>query len=389
MDSDLAALPLDAELPAYEVQAEHVFAGHVEGRKVVLGLINRTHPRFMHAERTWQPLDVSPVTIQQSAFTLDDAKLIVARQHDYANWDALRRHVMAVHTLGTPEYRYERAVEAVINGDEVALADLLDKDPALISARSTRITCHDPAVHAATLLHYLGANGVESYRQRSPANAVAIAHLLLSAGADPNAPAHMYGGECCLLSMLVSSSPPAEAGVQVPLVHALVDGGANVEGAGATAWTSPLLTALQFGFWDAATALASHGALVDTVAKAAGLGRLEQARALFGNASDLTRHQALALAVLNGKHDVVVWLLEQGEDPNRLNPAGFHAHQTPLHGAALAGDLAMVQLLVSHGARQDIKDTIYDGTPLGWARHRGQQATSAYLQALQDGDADY
>ena len=32
-----------------------------------------------------------------------------------------------------------------------------------------------PPVHRATLLHYVGANGVEAYRQKTPPNATEIA----------------------------------------------------------------------------------------------------------------------------------------------------------------------------------------------------------------------
>ena len=57
-------------------------------------------------------------------------------------------------------------------------------------------------MYAATLLHYVGANGVEGYRQQSPPNAVAIARLLLDAGAEVDAFAGMYGGP-----------PPIDAGL--------------------------------------------------------------------------------------------------------------------------------------------------------------------------------
>ena len=33
------------------------------------------------------------------------------------------------------------------------------------------------AAHRATLLHYIGANGVEGYRQKTPKNAVKVAEL--------------------------------------------------------------------------------------------------------------------------------------------------------------------------------------------------------------------
>src|SRR5512134_1794628 len=47
--------------------------------------------------------------------------------------------------------------------------------------------------HRATLLHYLAANGVETYRQRVPRNASSLASLLTQRGADPHATATMYG----------------------------------------------------------------------------------------------------------------------------------------------------------------------------------------------------
>src|SRR5207248_5944975 len=156
--------------------------------------------------------------------------------------------------------RFETAVEAVIAGDLRSLESLLDADPALVRARSTRVTPFDPPRHRATLLHYLAANGVEGYRQVSPPNAVDAARLLLERGADVDALADMYGGRCTTMSMLVSSTPPARAGVQVPLVHTLIDFGAAVNGCGSGAWTSPLMTALVFGFADAADALVRRGA---------------------------------------------------------------------------------------------------------------------------------
>jgi ankyrin repeat protein len=74
-------------------------------------------------------------------------------------------------------------------------------------------------------------------------------------------------------------------------------------------------------------------------------------------------------------------LLDAGEDPNRYNPDGNHSHSTPLHQAALAGHEAVVRLLVERGARLDIKDRIYDSTPLGWAIHGKQHEIERYLRA--------
>ena len=277
---------------------------------------------------------------------------------------------------------FERAVEAVIDGDAATLAMLLRAHPGLVRARSTRVTQGDPPVHGATLLHYLAANGVEDERQRSPINAPGIAKLLLEAGADPNALCSAYGSRCTTMALLVSSTPPANAGVQIPLVHVLIDHGAAVTPQGAGPWTSPLITALVFGVTDAARALVERGAPVDTLAAAAGLGRLQQVREMMASAGADDRHRALALAAQLGYGEIVSLLIDAGEDPNRFNPPGAHAHSTPLHQAICAGHLDVVTLLIEKGARPDIEDKIHRATPLAWAEYCRQPAIVEYLVNL-------
>lgn len=281
----------------------------------------------------------------------------------------------------SPAARFETAVDAVVDGDLTTLSALLRDDPDLVRARSTLVTDGDPPVHGATLLHYLAANGVEGYRQRSPANAVAVAKLLLDAGADPNALCRAYGGQCTTMALLVSSTPPAEAGVQVPLVETLIDYGASVAPAGEGNWTSPVETALVFGKHEAAQALVRRGAPIQSLAAAAGLGRVADVKRMLPSAEERDRHRALALAAQCGQAEVVGVLLDAGEDPNRFNPPGTHAHTPPIHQAVAAGHLNVVKLLVDRGARLDIKDTIHHGTPLGWAEYCGQPAIADYLKA--------
>ena len=78
-----------------------------------------------------------------------------------------------------------------------------------------------------------------------------------------------YGGQCTTLALLVSSTPPAEAGVQVPLVETLIDYGASLTPAGEGNWTSPIETALVFGKHDAAAG-AGAARRADRVARGGG-----------------------------------------------------------------------------------------------------------------------
>jgi len=64
---------------------------------------------------------------------------------------------------------------------------MLPDHPELIRARW-------PRPHHATLLLYIGTNGVEDERQKYPPNAVEMLKLLLAAGAEVDAEADLYGG---------------------------------------------------------------------------------------------------------------------------------------------------------------------------------------------------
>lgn len=275
---------------------------------------------------------------------------------------------------------FELAADAVVAGDVTTLRSLLQKEPRLIHARSRR-------EHHATLLHYVAANGVEDERQRTPRNAVEVANVLLESGADVDALADMYGQRCTTMSMLVSSTSPAEAGLQGALVETLLDHGAAFEAPGAEL-KSALITALAFGFLDTARTLVRRGAPQHGLAEAAGLGQFEDALRLLPAASPSARHIALALSAQHGHLAVVRLLLDAGEAPSRYNPDGFHRHSTPLHQAVWADHFEVVRLLVARGARLDLRDTIHDGTAYDWAVYGGKSEIAEYLarrQAAGDG----
>ncbi len=378
---DFKPLPFHSALEQYRKQAEELLEAHGSGDPAAIRIIHQKHPRFLDSKIRWLPRNLADSEIENAAFDLADAQLTIARGYDFQSWEALTAFVEEVAREGSPVFEFEAAVEAVISGDAAILDSLLRKNAGLVRARSARVTHFDPPVHRATLLHYVAANGVEGYRQRTPKNSVEIAECLLKAGAEVDALADMYGGECTTMSLLVSSCHPADAGVQAALVDTLVDFGAAVEPRGSGTWTSPLMTALAFGYRDPAEALVRRGARVDNLLAAAGLGRLADAAGMLAAADLETRHRALALAAQHGHVEIVRLLLDAGEDPNRYNPNGNHSHSTPLHQAVLAGHEAVVRFLIERGARLDIKDTIYQGTPLDWAIYGRQWGIENCLRA--------
>ena len=262
--------------------------------------------------------------------------------------------------------QFETAVDAVTRGDIETLTFLLRADPDLVRARSSR-------EHHATLLHYAGANGVENERQRTPANIVDVAKLLLDAGADIRSMADMYGGSDTF-GLVATSIHPILAGVQEPLMEFLLRRGATFDG-------RTINACLANGRGKTAAWLAARlGDDALDLEAAAGVGRLDLVRKRFGQSTDAQKLGGLAWACEYGHTGVAVFLVEYGVPIDaRLPPHG----ETGLHWAAYEGHLDTVNALLSRAAPLDVKDAAFDGTPLDWALHGGHDDVVAALRRHQ------
>jgi ketosteroid isomerase-like protein len=87
--------------------------------------------------------------------------------------------------------------------------------------------------------------------------------------------------------------------------------------------------------------------------------------------------EQLVRAAEQNSYDAVALLIELGFDVNA------QSRTAPLHEAAMRGNVAVIQLLLDHGADPNIRDTGYDATPAGWAEHHGQHEAQRMLEALE------
>lgn len=201
---------------------------------------------------------------------------------------------------------------------------------------------------------------------QSPSNAVAIARLLLELGAEPDALCDTYGGGRgqTTLYLLVSSAPPAAAGVQAALVEELCRAGARVEGLDDDGW--PLWTAITFGYTKAAEALVHRGARVDNIVFAAALGDLKEVERYFDSSGQL-RPALLGIPKRFGPN-------APAADPDRM--IDYALIQAAAHNRR-----KVVEFLLTKRPDLEFREPFFDATARGVARYFGNDAIVALFDA--------
>ena len=160
-----------------------------------------------------------------------------------------------------------------------------------------------------------------------------------------------------------------ECDVQIELIDVLVDAGASLDGrreyqghCGAHCDS-----AIFNGNFAAAEHLLERGAPL-TLSAALCLGRWADVERLAGTATLAEKQDAFVLAALNGKAEALGRMLALGVDPTTVSTQNY-SHATALHHAVCSGSIDAVKVLVEAGADLTKRDTVYGGTPLGWAGH--------------------
>lgn len=271
--------------------------------------------------------------------------------------------------------KFHPAVVAIKSGDLNKLKSLIDADPTLATARSSR--------SHPTLLQCLVLDGNDL------PNKIEMGQALIDAGAEINGPL----GACASIDNVESAGQ-------------LLDAGAEINGV--DGW-SPLEEALYWGNHGMIDMLLERGASVHNLRTAAGLGRLDLIENYFNSdgslkpeagqidwpfrdphrtiqpsATELADRQnivnnAFVYACAHNRMDAAKLLLEKGAEIDAI-PPGFDFAGTALHYAALHGHREMVDFLLERGASPDIRDKKVNNTPASWAEYGGYKDLGDYLE---------
>lgn len=418
--------PIEPDLKYYDDRAHGLLEVLVDGAPSTLEQVRAWHPSF--ADSPDDAIRSAPI---QGTFTIDDARLVYAREHGFVSWERFAQHLGRVRA-GEVTEPFMQILEAGKSGDWKRVNALLRSHPELVRARGTNgntllnLACSMLACPAADV-----RNG--DLAARLGGDRLAPVRLLVAAGAEPNqgndrgwTPLHQagYRNDPEIVALLLSAGARADL---------------EAHGSGGT----PLAVALFWGHREASERLAEVGVLPRNLRVTAGLGRPQLVRDCFtadghltveacanrgfyrphsgfpkwrqsdnsqevldealvwasksnrvevmpflvergaNVAADPYRGTPLLWAAANGRGAAARWLLDHGADVNQRATFGGEQHGqgvTALHLAAQNGNLAMVKLLLKRGGDPNVEDELYRSSPAGWAEHSGFAEVAAYFR---------
>lgn len=260
---------------------------------------------------------------------------------------------------------FQRAVSAIDAGDAAALERLLAAHPELVRERlddpgpwlrDTVGNALDRFFARPYLLWFVAEDPVR--KGSLPANIATVTQIIID-GAKRERVSSLQEQLDYALRLVAWSWIARECDVQIALIDVLVAAGANPAG-----FPNDALVNHNFA---AAAHLVERGAPL-TLAAALSLERYDDARRLLPGASPRQKQFAFILTALNGRAEGVRIMIDAGIDIHAVSP-DLYSHAPALHHAVWSGSLEAVKALVAAGGDLRRRDTVHDGTPLGWAEY--------------------
>lgn len=385
-------------------------------------------PAALEQIREWHPRfsDWTDDAIRQAPFTVEDARLVYAREHGFETWAELvsRVNLLASNpSLATGE-PFLAAFAALKSGDVDQFEALLGRSPNLTNERGTNgNTLLNLAISLASAPGWKGGTraiealldagcdvnegndrGWTPLHAAAYANQTAIASLLIARGAALDAEAHGAGGTPLVAALFWGHREVADLlgkhsvapgnlrtaaglGIQELVEDCFrTDGTLTPEACAARGFYRP-----HSGFPDWQPSPDPQEVLDEALVWACKsnrvnvLERLMKAGARLG--ADPYRGTPLIWAAACNRTEAVRWLLDHGADIDQKATFGGLQHGqgiTALHLAAQYGHMPVVKMLVERGANRSIRDDLYQATAEDGAGHFGQTAVRDYLRRSGD-----
>ena len=259
--------------------------------------------------------------------------------------------------LDIPDRQFREAVASIDSGNVTALEQLLGAYPRLV--HEPLDTPEEGYFKHPYLLWFVADNPIR--HNKLPSNIAAVTKVILDVMKHEGV--KNFGEQIDYTLMLVATgSVPRDCGVQIELVDLLLDAGASLP--------DSVHGAIAHNNLEVAEHLLKKGSKL-TLTAAVCLNRRGEIEHLTREATQDDLQVALVAAAFFGNSGMLSYLLEKGADPNIFinNGSGFHSHATALHQAVYSGKMESVKMLVNAGARFDLTDKVYGGTPIDWADH--------------------
>lgn len=354
----------------YHRLAKFLLNAHESGLGWAVHRLRKHLPRFA---------DAIDVQILESNISLEETQLVIAQERDFSSWAELieRAIILGSDPTQSADETLCTAFEAVRKGDADTLDALITHDRFIVNAM---IKAPGISEDYTTLLEYAASVEIIPRDAR-----FRMMRTLIEAGARMEKAFWTDNLEAADLFIEAGALRLDDAPAFWQMKSVMLHGNSGAVDYWIECGISPI------GFWMAAGAggfdlLKSYFNADGSLTREAkfdrpNLGEIgwfeEKSRS---DESQEILEEALCIASLNGRMEIVDFLLERGARVDAM-PAGLGAVWTPLHFAAFRGHLSAVRLLAEEGANLNLKDSAHHLSPLAWAERENHGEVVRYLRA--------